>query len=132
MYGYHSYMAWDPGRKIGVAVLANAAVNIDNVGCQLIRRLPLTPVQVDPKLLASYAGRYQLSNSSARTIHVDGTRIFLQVPNEAEYELFAASKTHFYYPVFDFEITFYRNDRGEVDRIEGLLFGETYKAKKVP
>ena len=46
----------------------------------------------------------------------DGTRIFIQLPNEPEYELFASSQNHFYLPIFDHEITFYRNDRGEEDR----------------
>lgn len=34
--GSHSYLAWDPQRKIGVVVLANAAVSIDEVGLQLM------------------------------------------------------------------------------------------------
>jgi serine-type D-Ala-D-Ala carboxypeptidase/endopeptidase len=130
--GYHSYLAWDPERKIGVVVLANAAVDIDDVGRLLIRRLPLTPVQVDPQVLAAYAGNYQLSDGSVVTIRVDGTRIFLQVPSQPEYELFAGSENRFYYPVFDLEVTFYRNDRGEVDRMVGVVLGETYEAKKVP
>ena len=46
----------------------------------------------------------------------DGTRIFIQLPNEPEYELFASSEDHFYLVASDFEVTFYRNDSGEVDR----------------
>jgi D-alanyl-D-alanine-carboxypeptidase/D-alanyl-D-alanine-endopeptidase len=34
--GYHSYLAWDPQRKIGVVVLTNASVSIDDVGLQLM------------------------------------------------------------------------------------------------
>ena len=34
--GSHAYLAWDPQRKIGVVVLANAAVDIDEVGSQLM------------------------------------------------------------------------------------------------
>jgi hypothetical protein len=70
------------------------------------------------------------------TIHIDDTRIFIQLPTEQEYELFASSESHFYLPVSDpisdLEITFYRNDRGEVDRAVGVIGGETYEARKVP
>lgn len=65
------------------------------------------------------------------TIRVDGTRIFIQLPNEPEYEIFASSETHFYLPVSDLEISFYKNDHGEVDRAVGVVEGVTYEARKV-
>jgi CubicO group peptidase (beta-lactamase class C family) len=128
-YGYHSYLAWDPQRKIGLVVLANAAVSIEDVGGDLMRGLP-KPFPVDPQVLAEYAGRYQFSDGVIVTVRVDGTRLFLQAPNEPEYEPFASSKNQFY--VGNAEITFYRNDSGEVDRQVVVSFGETHEAKKVP
>jgi hypothetical protein len=96
-------------------------------------------VPVDPQILAAYAGRYQLSDGHHTvTIRVDGTRIFLQIPNEpgydwvGEYELLASSENRLYLPFSDLVITFYRNDRGEVDRMEIVASGVTYEAKKVP
>ncbi len=136
--GSYSYLAWDPERKFGVVLLANAAVDIDYVVRLLIGRMPFTLVQVDPQVLASYAGRYQLPDGNIGTVRVDGTRIFIQSPDEPEYELFASSESHFYLPVSDaellapLELTFYRNDRGEVDRAVGVLGSVTYEAKKVP
>jgi CubicO group peptidase (beta-lactamase class C family) len=130
--GYHSYLAWDPQRKIGVVVLANANINIEDVGLKLIRGLPLTPVLVDLQVLAAYAGRYQLPDGSVVTIRVDGTRIFIRGPNKPEYELYARSETQFYPLEFDAEFTFYRNASGEVDRLDMVQFGETLEAKKVP
>jgi CubicO group peptidase (beta-lactamase class C family) len=130
--GYHSYLGWDPQRKIGAVVLANAAVDIDDVGLQLIRRLPLTSVSIDPQVLAAYAGKYQFPDGVIMTIRVDGTRIFIQAPNRPEYELYALSENQFYPREFDAVCTFYRNDKGEVDRMVLLESGETYEAKKVP
>ena len=130
--GYHSYLGWDPQRKIGVVVLTNATISIDDLGSQLVRGLPLTPVSVDPQVLAAYAGRYQFPNEHFVTIRVDGTRIFLQAPNQPEYELYARSENQFYPREFEAEITFYRNDKGEVDRITLLQSGDTYEARKVP
>ncbi len=132
--GYHSYLAWDPQRKIGVVVLANAVINIDDVGRQLVRGL-LKPFPVDPQVLAAYAGRYQLPDGSVATIRVDGTRIFIRGPNKPEdefYELYALSENQFVPLVFEAEITFYTNDNGEVDRLVLVESGMTYEAKKVP
>jgi len=134
--GSYSYLAWDPERKFGVVVLANVQVDVDYVVRLLIGKMPFTVVQVDPQVLASYAGRYQLPDGNIVTIRVDGTRIFIQLPSEPEYEVFASAESHFYLPVSDpisdLEITFYRNDRGEVDRVVGVAGGVTYEAKKVP
>jgi dienelactone hydrolase len=95
-------------------------------------------VPVDPQILAAYAGRYQLLDDHTVTIRVDGTRIFLQIPNEpgydwvGEYELLASSEDHLYLPFSDLVITFYRNDRGEVDRMEAVSSGVTHELEKVP
>jgi D-alanyl-D-alanine-carboxypeptidase/D-alanyl-D-alanine-endopeptidase len=133
--GYSTYLAWDPERKFGVVVLANASArstDIDQVVSLLISKLPFTLSQDAPKDLASYAGRYQGPDGNIVTFRIDGTRIFIQLPDELEYEIFASSEDHFYLPVSDLEITFYRNDRGEVDRAVGVVGGVTYEAKKVP
>jgi D-alanyl-D-alanine-carboxypeptidase/D-alanyl-D-alanine-endopeptidase len=136
--GYRSFLAWDPERKIGVVVLTNAAVSIDDVGFQLVRGSPLTPVPVDAKVLAAYGGRYQLPGISQEvkevvvTIRVDGTRIFIQAPNKPEYELLARSENQFHPREFDAEITFNKNASGEVDRLVLVQNGVTYEAKKIP
>jgi hypothetical protein len=96
-------------------------------------------VPVDPQVLAGYVGRYRVSDDIVVTICVDGTRVFLQVPNEpgsadfaGDNELLAGSENHFHMGISDFEITFYTNDSGEVDRMVLAAEGETVEAKKIP
>lgn len=129
--GYTSFLAWDSERKIGVVVLMNVYDGPSNyIGYSLMRGLP-KPFPVDPQVLAAYAGRYQYSDFIV-TIRVDGTRIFLQVPNEPEHELLVGSENRFYLPFSDLKITFYRNDSGEVDRMVGVVLGETLEATRIP
>jgi D-alanyl-D-alanine-carboxypeptidase/D-alanyl-D-alanine-endopeptidase len=133
--GYASYLAWDPEAKVGIVVLANASytsAGMKQVVSLLVSKLPFTLGQDAPKDLASYAGRYQDQDGITVTFRVDGTRIFIQLPYESEYEIFAIAENHFYLPASDLEITFYRNDRGEVDRVVGMVGGVTYEATKVP
>jgi hypothetical protein len=92
---------------------------------------------VDPQVLAAYAGRYQVSDGPIVTIRIDGTRVFLQIPNQqgcdgsGECELFAGSEDQFYLWGAT-NITFGRNASGEVDRLVGVFSNVTYEAKKVP
>jgi hypothetical protein len=93
---------------------------------------------VAPQVLAAYAGRHQHSSGISLTIRIDGTRVFLQIPNEppyeqfaGEYELFLRSKDHFA-ALMSNEITFYRNASGEVDRLVYVENGVTVEAKKIP
>ena len=130
--GSNSFLGWDPERKFGIVVLTNAAVDIDYVARLLLSRLPFPLTQYVPKDLASYAGRYQSPDGSIVTIRIDGTRIFIQLPDGPEYELFASSESHFFMPVSALEITFYRNVLGEVDRVVGEVNGVTYEGVKVP
>jgi CubicO group peptidase (beta-lactamase class C family) len=129
--GFHSYLAWDPQHRIGVVVLANAARSIDDIVLQLLHGLP-KPFQVNPQVLAAYAGRYQDSEGRILTISVEGMRIFIQAPNQTSYELFARSEDQFCLLVADGEFTFYRNDSGEVERLVVVQFGETWEGEKVP
>jgi serine-type D-Ala-D-Ala carboxypeptidase/endopeptidase len=129
--GYNSFLAWDPQRKIGLVVLTNAHVSIDDVAPQLMRGLP-KPFPVDPQVLATYAGRYQDSDGVILTIRVDGSRIFVQTPQGQEYELFASSENQFYVRGLFVEGTFYTNASGEVDRLVWLGEGVAHEAKRVP
>jgi len=89
------------------------------------------PFPVDPQVLAAYAGRYQFGDFVV-TIRVDGARIYLQVPGGQEAELIAISEKQFYLRELYAEIAFYRNDRGEVDRMEVVGHGETLEATRIP
>ena len=133
--GYHSFLAWDSERRIGVVVLANAPIDISYIGVFLMSesaKLVETILQVDPQLLAEYAGRYQFPDGSVMTIRVDGARIFMKAPNRPEYEFYARSETEFSPLAFEAEATFFRNDSGEVDRLVLVENGATFEAQKVP
>jgi CubicO group peptidase (beta-lactamase class C family) len=130
--GYTSFLAWDPERKIGVVVLINVYDGPSNyLGYHLMRGLP-KPIPVDPQVLAAYAGRYQDSDGVILTIRVDGSRIFIQVPNGSELEIYARSENQFYLRDYDEEYTFYRNDSSKVGRMVVVSLGETHEAKKIP
>jgi CubicO group peptidase (beta-lactamase class C family) len=113
--GYTSLLAWDSERQIGVVVLVNVYDGPGaHIGFPLLRGFPLTPVPVEPNVLAAYAGRYQ-SDGFDVTIRVDGARLYIRLPTDQEFHLIAISENQFYIRELYAEIAFYRNDGGEVD-----------------
>src|SRR5260370_26501749 len=69
--GFRSFVGYEPKERIGVVVLSNASTSsgVDDIGLHLLNpRLPLanpeppkqhTEIDIDPKLLDRYTGRYQ-------------------------------------------------------------------------
>jgi len=131
-FGYSSFLAWDSERKIGVVVLMNVYDGPrERIAFPLLRGFPLTPVPVDPSVLAAYAGRYRFDDFDV-TIRVDGARIYFGVPGIGEAELIAISEDRFYLADQYADIAFYPNDRGEVDRMEEVVIGGTLEATRIP
>jgi CubicO group peptidase (beta-lactamase class C family) len=139
--GYTSYLGWSPERKIGVVVLSNAAISVDDVGLHLLdpghdiiphtpRELP-TPVPLAPEVLAQYAGRYQLTETLGALVRVDRARIFIQPTGQDEVELFARSDHQFYQREANIEIEFKKNASGVVDRLVYVEDGAAVEVKKV-
>jgi D-alanyl-D-alanine-carboxypeptidase/D-alanyl-D-alanine-endopeptidase len=131
-FGYSSFLAWDSERKIGVVVLMNVYDGPrERIAFPLLRGFPLTPVPVDPSILAAYAGRYQFDDFDV-TIRVDGTHIYFGVPGIGEAELIAISEDRFYLADLYAEVAFNPNDHGEVDRLEMVGIGGTLEASRIP
>ena len=63
-------------------------------------------VQVDPAVLATYAGRYEISPTFILTVRPDGGRLFIQATAQPEFEAYAESETEFFYRVVDAQVSF--------------------------
>jgi serine-type D-Ala-D-Ala carboxypeptidase/endopeptidase len=135
--GFRSFVGYDPKECIGVVVLSNASARIggDDIGLHLLNpKLPLanpepprqhTEVPIDPKLLDSYTGRYQVNPNLIIEITRDGDRLFaqsfVQFPNKQpgdptgmpKFELFAESEKKFFAKVADNQISFETGAEGQ-------------------
>ncbi len=90
--GFHSYLGFDPARRVGVVVLANSSVDLDDIGRHLLDpTLPLTPVVkhtevvIDPRRLDDYLGRYQLAPAFAITVTREGNQLFVQATSQPRF-----------------------------------------------
>lgn len=87
------------------------------------RRRPAPPrhvaIAIAPALVASYAGTYKLGSSSSHVhLRADAARLFASDDGVTWDELFAKSDSVFFFKGRNVTLTFLKNSRGEVDRIE--------------
>jgi CubicO group peptidase (beta-lactamase class C family) len=119
--GYASYIGFSTKTRRASILLSNAADWTANLmtGMHLVNAAYPLPqlrrqVSVDPQLLASYAGRYELTPNFALTVRASGAHLYVQATGQAEYEAFAESDRDFFYRVVDAQITFDPPDDGMV------------------
>lgn len=87
---------------------------------------------VDMTTLQSYVGTYQLAPAFSIAITRQDTKLFGQATGQPPFELFPASNTKFYLKVVDAQVTFVKNDKGNVDQLILHQNGQDMPGKRVP
>ncbi len=75
---------------------------------------PQTLAKVDPQVFDTYVGKYEFGPNRTYFITREGNRYFGQAPNNPKRELFPTSATQFFVPEVESQITFVRDEKGEV------------------
>ena len=123
--GYRAFIGLDDRNKRGVVVLSNKSISPDDIGIHILEpRSPLTPapkarkeIVVDPAILDSYVGVYELSPAFSITITREGAGLALQATGQEKLQLFAESPTEFFLKIVDAQIVFEKDASGKVTRL---------------
>ena len=117
--GYATFIGYSTKTRRNCILLSNAADYAANtaLGTHLVNAAYPLPklrreVPVDPAVLATYAGRYEISPTFILTVRPDGGRLFIQATAQAEFEVYAESETEFFYRVVDAQVSFDRPEGG--------------------
>jgi hypothetical protein len=92
---------------------------------------PRAVAKVDPAIYDSYAGQY-LVGSRTCTVVREGDKLFLDAPGWMKAEALPESETKFFLRAMDAQMTFTRNEKGEVTGFVFEMGNRTMRAKKVP
>jgi CubicO group peptidase (beta-lactamase class C family) len=114
--GFHSYVAFDPRRHIGVVVLANSeTAQVDRLGVDamhLLRGQPSRPlvlpqsIALDDTQLERYAGTYEIA-PGARFVVTHAPRVLrARLGNQPAFRIHPESATEFQYRVVEASLTF--------------------------
>ena len=135
--GYHSFIGFDPRRKIGVVVLSNDASSIDDIGFHLLRpSAPLATVRVaiamPAESLEAYAGTYQLAPTFALTIRREGAGLVAQATGQGANAIYPSAKDEFFFKVVEAQISFVRDSTGKVISLVLHQNGRDLPAPRTP
>jgi D-alanyl-D-alanine carboxypeptidase len=74
-------------------------------------------IAVDPAVLATYAGEYELAPGFVLTVTAEGGQLFAQATGQPRFELFAKSETEFFLKVVDAQVVFVKGASGKAESL---------------
>lgn len=87
--------------------------------------------KVDPGIYNAIVGIYEFEPDNILNITKDNNRLFVAPPGQPKLEIFPESDTKFFLKALDAEITFIKNEKGEVTKLIFHIGGKDMPAKKI-
>ena len=151
--GYRTFAGFIEGGDKAVVVLSNSNASVDDIGIHILRpKSPLNKIKpsialklqnsidqdslikeiiVTEKALKTYTGKYQLAPTFVLTISSDGNQLKAQATGQAEFPVFPKTENVFYYKVVEAQLTFNRNEEGEIESVTLNQGGMKLVGKKI-
>jgi len=89
-----------------------------------------TEAKVDPAVLKSYEGEYELAPGFVLAVTLEGNRLMTQATGQSKVEIFASSPTEFFLKVVNAQVTFVKDASGAVTGLVLHQGGRDMPAKK--
>jgi D-alanyl-D-alanine-carboxypeptidase/D-alanyl-D-alanine-endopeptidase len=139
--GYHAFLGFEKKRKRGVVILANTANDIDDLGFHLLEpryplaRMPLpkthTAIQLDEKILDSFAGRYQLNPQMFFDVRREGDHLQIRLTGQDFLDILPESPSDFFCTAVDAQVVFLKDANGQPNALVLHQNGQGQKARKI-
>ena len=117
---YQRSLELNPGNTNGKEVLESLGVETSE-----------PEVEVPEEVLEQYVGRYELQPGFILTVTKEDSQIFVQATGQSRIEVFPSAETEFFAEVVPAQITFERNEDGEVDALTLHQNGQKRRAEKL-
>jgi CubicO group peptidase (beta-lactamase class C family) len=144
---YRSFAFWFPEQRFGVVVLSNfGSLNPQQMAMRIAdlyladklspeppkpATAERTAVKVDASILESYAGRYLLDGRTLVVITKEGDKLMGQPGNSPKAEMIPQSETTFFVKEANSEVTFERDEKGNVVRFAMKSGTQTQSARRL-
>ncbi|MFZ6711179.1 serine hydrolase [Undibacterium sp. TC9W] len=121
--GYASFIGFTTDGQRGVVVLANASVNVDDIGMAALLPAPAADVgnaateKLSAKQLAEYSGRYQLAPGAILNISAGPDGLLAQLSGQPQAPVFPRKKDEFFYKVVEASLQFERDANGKIQSV---------------
>lgn len=88
-------------------------------------------IQLDPKIYDAYVGQYELAPNLVVAVTKEDDRLMIQLTGQPKVEVFPEAETKFFLRVVDAQITFVKDEKGQVTHLVLHQGGQDRQAKKV-
>jgi CubicO group peptidase (beta-lactamase class C family) len=120
--GYRTFAGYDEASGLGVVVLSNSAVSVDDIGFHLLdASFPLAPIPVRrmaitlaPAVLDRYLGEYELAPTFSIAVTREGANLYAQATGQQKFPMLAETDSTFFLTGVDAQVTFTRDATGTV------------------
>jgi D-alanyl-D-alanine-carboxypeptidase/D-alanyl-D-alanine-endopeptidase len=134
--GFRSFSGFNQRTRTAVIILTNSTTGADDLGFYLLdQTMPLKkinqPVSVDPKILTSYVGEYELNPQFKIIISLKNGSLYCQATGQNEFELFPKSPVRFFLKSPPAEFEFVKNSSGQIEKLVLFQGGNEYPGRKV-
>lgn len=139
--GFNTAFTRYPGEKLMVVAFSNVegtrvgpvASDLAAIALGMPYGLPKErlEVSVDPKILDTYVGRYELAPTFSITVTREGDGLMTQATGQPKVPIFAESETKFFLRVVDAQLTFVKGPDGKVTHLILHQGGREVQGKKV-
>jgi len=90
-----------------------------------------TRIELAPSTLERYVGEYRLDEERTVTVTREDGHLGIQITGQPKFRLYPTSETRFFLEQIDAEVTFERNDAGEVTRLVIHQGGQEIPAERI-
>ena len=143
--GFTNYLMRIPQENFTVAVLANCNPGIPGMEPlalanyiakvylfgQMANVSPKEDKTIDSKIYDDYVGRYDYGSDDVLIVTKQRDRLFAQLTGQSKYEIFPLSEDKFFWKIVDAQITFVRDEKGNVTHAVHYQGGCTRKVPKL-
>lgn len=142
--GFRTFMGYLPTSRLGIVILSNTstAMGVDDIGMHLLGARPsLAPpppppsthtlVNVEPKVLEGYVGRYQLTPALVLSVTREGAQLYAQATGQRKFDIFPESDRRFFTKVADISLEFEPDAQGRATSLNLHQGGSSLLAKRI-
>lgn len=140
--GFSTLAAFVPARKLGVVVLSNAGVPIEDVAMHIIDpssplRMPPVPprrtaITVPADSLELLVGEYPFAPTFVMSITRDGDALYLQATGQPRVRLWPSARDRFFIREVDAQLVFSLDETGRATAVTLVQNGREQKAPRRP
>jgi serine-type D-Ala-D-Ala carboxypeptidase/endopeptidase len=139
--GYRTFIGFAPAKRAAVVVLSNSSIGQDDIGVHILESQsalqkftptkPRAEIPVAAEILQTYVGEYQLAPKTFISVTREDDKLFAQVTDQSKFRVFAESQSKFFYRVVDAQISFVKDDKGQVTQLILHQGGQNIPGKKI-